>query len=96
MLLIQVRMEALQTVLDDFNIKPDRAVTFQQPFESLEGSLLRSFTPELKLMPPFSVGIHDSSCCLASCVRRSRLSLFWSCSKERTPDCSCSIRSKSS
>ena len=51
MLLIQVRMAALQTVLADFNIKTDRAVTFQQPFESLEGALLRSFTLELILMP---------------------------------------------
>ena len=58
-------MEALKTVLDDLSIKPDRTVTFQQFFERVKGCFLRPFTPELKLMPPFSVGIHDSSCCLA-------------------------------
>ena len=65
MLLIQVRMEALQTVLDDLNIEPDGAVTFQQPFERVKGGCVGPFTPELKLMTPFFVGIHGSSCCLA-------------------------------
>ena len=56
---IQMGMQRYETGLDDLKIQSDAAVAFQQPL-NIDGRTV-SFAPQLKLMAPFSIGVHVSS-----------------------------------
>ena len=65
MLLIKVWMQGLKAALDDFEIKPDGTMSFQQAFEGIKAAFSIALAPKLKLITPLSVGIHGSRCCFA-------------------------------